>query len=86
MPLTAAAGNAAPGSDVGCYQRQWPEQTLLYRIVELHYPAFAAYYAAHGRAPAGRPPGMARNGALAREAISMARTERSGIPGWCRGT
>lgn len=48
MSYSAAARNAAPGSDVGRYQRHRPEQTLLYRIVEQHHPAFTAHLAAQG--------------------------------------
>ncbi len=49
MPLTVAARNAEGGGSVGRYQRHRPEQTLLYRIVEAYYPAFAACLAAQGR-------------------------------------
>ena len=31
------------------YQRHQPETTLLYRIVEQHYPAFLAHLASEGR-------------------------------------
>lgn len=48
MSHSAAASNAAPDSDVGRYQRHRPEQTLLYRIVEQHYPAFTAHLAEQG--------------------------------------
>ena len=37
------AGGAAP------YQRHRPEHTLLYQIVEQHYPAFVAHMAQHER-------------------------------------
>ena len=46
---SAAARNAAPGSDVGRYQRHRSEHTLLYHIVERYYPAFTAHLAARGR-------------------------------------
>ena len=35
--------------DAGRYQRHRPEQTLLYRIVEEYYPAFAGHLAEQGR-------------------------------------
>ena len=37
------------GAGLG-YQRHRPEHTLLYQIVEQHYPAFAALMSAQGRA------------------------------------
>jgi len=49
MPLTAAARNAGVDRSAGRYQRRRPEQTFLYRIVEQHYPAFAAHLAGQGR-------------------------------------
>ncbi len=49
MSLFAAARNAEEDRPAGRYQRHRPEQTLLYRIVEQHYPAFAAQFAAQGR-------------------------------------
>lgn len=49
MSHRAAAREAAPGSGVGRYLRHQPEQTLLYRIVEQHYPAFTAHLAVQGR-------------------------------------
>ena len=49
MPHAAAARNAARDRDAGRYQRHRPEQTLLYRIIEQHYPAFTAHLAAQGR-------------------------------------
>lgn len=36
--------------DAGRYQRHWPEQTLLYQIVDEYYPTFAAHLAEQGRA------------------------------------
>jgi hypothetical protein len=35
--------------DAAYFQRHWPEQTLLYRIVDEYYPAFAAHLAEQGR-------------------------------------
>lgn len=49
MPHTAAARTATREKDAGRYQRHRPEQTLLYRIVEQHYPVFAEHMAAQGR-------------------------------------
>ena len=49
MPHTAAARTATRDRDAGRYQRHRPEQTLLYRIVEQHYPVFAEHMAAQGR-------------------------------------
>ena len=40
---TARDGGAAP------YQRHRPERTLLYRIVEQHYPAFVTHTARQER-------------------------------------
>ncbi len=51
MPHTAAARTATRERDAGRYQRHRPEQTLLYRIVEQHYPAFTAQLAAQGVSP-----------------------------------
>lgn len=44
MPY-AAARTATRDEDTSRYQRHRPEQTLLYRIVEEYYPAFAAHLA-----------------------------------------
>ncbi len=44
-----AARMASRERDAGRYQRHRPEQTLLYRIVEEYYPAFAALMAEQGR-------------------------------------
>lgn len=44
----AAAGTATRERDAGRYQRHRPEHTLLYQIVEQHYPAFTAHLAAQG--------------------------------------
>ena len=41
----AVAGTAR----VGEYARHLPEQTLLYQLVEAHYPAFVEHLAAHER-------------------------------------
>jgi hypothetical protein len=49
MPLTAAAKNAEGDRLAACYQRHRPKQTLLYRIVEEYFPAFATHAAAQGR-------------------------------------
>lgn len=49
MPLATAARNAEGERPAGRYQRHRPEQTLLYRIVEQHYPAFSVHLAAQGR-------------------------------------
>jgi len=49
MPHTATARTATRERDAGRYQRHRPEQTLLYRIVEQHYPVFAEHMAAQGR-------------------------------------
>ena len=48
MPY-AAARTATRDEDASRYQRHRPEQTLLYRIVEEYYPAFAAHLAMQGR-------------------------------------
>jgi hypothetical protein len=48
MAYHAAARNAGEGSGAYRYQRHQPEQTLLYQIVEQHFPAFIAHLAAHG--------------------------------------
>ena len=40
---------ATRDEDAGRYQRHRPEQTLLYRIVDEYYPAFAAHLAEQGR-------------------------------------
>jgi hypothetical protein len=48
MPY-AAARTATQVEDAGRYQRHRLEQTLLYQIVEQHYPAFTAHLAEQGR-------------------------------------
>lgn len=49
MPRTALARNADTGLGAIRYQRHRPEQTLLYRIVEQHYPVFFTHLAGQGR-------------------------------------
>jgi hypothetical protein len=49
MPHAAAARMATRERDAAFYQRHRPEQTLLYRIVDEYYPAFAAHLAEQGR-------------------------------------
>jgi hypothetical protein len=49
MPLTAAARNAEGDRSAGRYQRHRPEQTLLYQLVEQHYPVFVDCMAGQGR-------------------------------------
>jgi hypothetical protein len=48
MSLGHAVRAAARGWDAGRYQRHRPEQTLLYRIIEQHYPAFVDHMAGQG--------------------------------------
>lgn len=43
------ARNADKGLGAVRYQRHQPAQTLLYRIIEQHYPAFAACLAAQDK-------------------------------------
>jgi len=45
MALTATARNTEGEQSAGCYQRHRPEQTLLYRIVEQHYPVLIEHMA-----------------------------------------
>jgi len=40
MSTTFAAGSADQDRDGACYQRHRPEQSLVYRIVEEHFPQF----------------------------------------------
>lgn len=47
--LTAAASNAEGNRSLARYQRHRPEQTLLYRIIEQHYPVFTTHLAEQGR-------------------------------------
>lgn len=49
MPSSTAARNAEGDWLAGSYQRHRPEQTLLYQIVEQHYPAFTAHLAERGK-------------------------------------
>ena len=49
MSYATAARNAGQGSDADRYQRHRPEQTLLYRIIEQHYPLFVTHLAGEGR-------------------------------------
>jgi len=48
MPLTAAARNAEGDRSAARYQRHRPEQTLLYQLVEQHYPVFIDCMAGQG--------------------------------------
>lgn len=52
-----AGREASPGEGAHRYERHRPEQTLLYPLVEQHYPAFVAAPAAEGREV---PPYVAR--------------------------
>lgn len=49
MSLAATASHAGGPSNAYLYQRHRPEQTLLYRLVEQHYPTFRSHLAAQGR-------------------------------------
>jgi hypothetical protein len=49
MACHAAVRSAARDRDAGRYQRHRPEQTLLYRIIEQHYPVFTSHLAVQGR-------------------------------------
>ena len=49
MPSSTAARNVEGDWPAGSYQRHRPEQTLLYQIVEQHYPAFTAHLAERGK-------------------------------------
>ena len=48
LPPPLPGGHLAPGSSPR-YQRHQPEKTLLYRIVEQHYPAFLTHQEAEGK-------------------------------------
>ncbi len=48
MSPTPAARLATPGLVACHYQRHRPEQTLLYQIIEEHYPAFTSHLAEQG--------------------------------------
>jgi hypothetical protein len=49
MSPTRAAASAERDGCAASYQRHRPERTLLYQIVEQHYPAFVAYMAEQER-------------------------------------
>jgi len=49
MAYARAGREASLGEGAHCYERHRPEQTLLYQLVEQHYPAFVAALAAEGR-------------------------------------
>ena len=48
MSHNAAARSAGTGLGAYRYQRHQPEQTLLYQIIEQHYPVFTAHLADQG--------------------------------------
>ena len=50
LPLPAGR-EASAGVVASVYERHRPELTLLYRLVEEHYPAFKAQLAATGTRP-----------------------------------
>ncbi len=47
MPRTAALKESAPSRPL--HERHRPEQTLLYRIIDRHYPEFLAYMVTQGK-------------------------------------
>lgn len=49
MAHAAAARTATRDQDAARYQRHRPEQTLLYRIIEQHYPVFVDCMTGQGR-------------------------------------
>ena len=49
MATWGAGREAVLGAQAHRYERHCPEQTLLYQLVEEHYPAFVAELAAQGR-------------------------------------
>ena len=49
MAQAPAGREASTGHGVRRYERHRPEQTLLYRLVEQHYPEFADAMAAQGK-------------------------------------
>jgi len=49
MPTWGAGREAVLGAQAHRYERHCPEQTLLYQLVDEHYPAFVAELAAQGR-------------------------------------
>ena len=48
-PLLAGMDASAGAAHAGEYTRHRPEQTLLYQLVEQHYPAFVEHLAARER-------------------------------------
>jgi len=48
MSTRAAAGSRDKEAGAYRYQRHQPENNLLYRIIETHYPEFTAYLAEQG--------------------------------------
>ena len=48
-PLLAGKDASAGAARAGEYARHRPEQTLLYQLIEAHYPAFVAHLAARER-------------------------------------
>ena len=48
MAYRPAGREASPAQGVHHYERHRPEQTLLYQLVEQHYPAFVAQLATQG--------------------------------------
>ena len=48
MSPTVSARNADTGLSAYKYQRHQPEQTLLYQIIEQHYPVFTEHLAERG--------------------------------------
>ncbi len=62
MSPAPAARSAARDRAAGYYRRDRPEQTLLYRITEQHYPVFSTHPAEHDCMDAG---GRATHGAVA---------------------
>ncbi len=49
MPHAAAARNADRNRNAARYQRHRPEQSLLYQVIEQHYPVFSTHLAEQGR-------------------------------------
>jgi hypothetical protein len=49
MSPALAAGTGERAEGTAPYRRHRPEHTLLYQIVEQHYPAFVAHRAEQGR-------------------------------------
>ena len=46
--MAQAGKDASPDRGVVRYERHWPETTLLYQLVDEHYPAFAERMVVHG--------------------------------------